>query len=130
MAEVPAGTPPAVAPYVRALGVDLTVEVLLEFGGAEIYFSPTSNGRSKLAKLVGAERAAELTQTLQAGTRGHRRVPTARRWIAFRLRDRGLPIAEIARRLHVTDVGLRKWFEADEPSGNPRTTDPRQLPLI
>ncbi|MDF2232192.1 helix-turn-helix domain-containing protein [Albimonas sp. CAU 1670] len=120
MAEVPAGTPSAVAPYVQVLGVDLTVEVLLALGGSEVYLSPSSNGSSRLARIVGREKAAELAATL--GSDRQRRIPTAKAWLAERLAEQGLPKAEIARRLHVTDVSVRGWLDraARRAAGDPR----------
>ena len=125
MAEVPAGTPSAIAPFVQVLGVPATVDVLLAFGGSEVYLSPSSNGSSRLARLVGKEKTAELAARLGAA-RQHR-VPTAKAWLAERLAEQGLPKAEIARRLHVTDVSVRGWLaQAARRDGG----DPRQPRLL
>ena len=125
MAEVPAGTPTAITPYVQVLGVEKTVEVLLAFGGSEVYLSPSSNGSSRLAQLVGREKTANLAARLGAA-RQHR-IPTARAWLAERLAEQGLPKAEIARRLHVTDVSVRGWLDR---AARRDADDPRQPRLL
>ncbi|GIT85427.1 helix-turn-helix domain-containing protein [Roseobacter sp. OBYS 0001] len=117
-------TPPAnVKPYVDILGEDLAVEFLLNFGGAELYMPTNPGGGSRVAKFVGLEKARALAE---ASTSLKARVPTPRRWIAQALRSKGLPVAEIARRLHVSDVTVRKYI-ADVRSD---PGDPRQLPLL
>lgn len=117
--------PPAhLLPYVRVLGEDLAVQFLLRFGGAELYLPVNPKGRSAVAQLVGIERTAALAQAHLP-----RRVPTARPWIARVLQARGLPVAEIARTLHASDVSVRKWVAAAPDAAAPQP-DPRQLPLF
>ena len=122
MAEVPAGTPANIAPYVQVLGVDGAVEFLLAFGGAELYLSPRAKDRSRVVKLMGRAKALELA--------GHAdrlpaRVPTAKPWLAARLKDRGLSIQDIARTLHASDVSVRGWMR-----GHRERAEARQLPLF
>lgn len=117
--------PPAhVAPYVGVLGIDGTVEFLLTFGGAELYLAANPKGRGRLAAAVGVEKAAALAS---AAEHLPRRVPTAKPWIAQVLRTQGLTVAEIARKLHSSDVAVRRWLKSTEP---PAATDPRQLRLF
>jgi len=118
--------PPAhVEPYVRVLGTDLAVEFLLAFGGAEIYLAAAPKGRSRLAAVIGIEKAAALADTAELLPR---RVPTAKPWIATVMRAQGLPVAEIARRLHTSDVSVRAWLKK---SGRPPpSSDPRQYRLF
>lgn len=117
MTNVP---PPAhVQPYVTVLGPDLAFDFLMRFGGAELYLSPTPKGRSEVEQIIGAEKVAELA-TLGLP----RRVPTAKPWLAAVMKSQGLSHAEIARRLHTSDVAVRGWF-------NPRPIgDPRQRSLL
>ncbi len=100
--------PPAqVEPYVRVLGADLAVEFLLTFGGAELTLSKDPKGKGRLERLVGYERAkalADLDHQLQ------RRVPIGNPWIATYLAWKGHSVAEIARRLRVTDVTVRSYL--------------------
>jgi hypothetical protein len=113
--------PPAhLEPYVRILGTEGAIAFLLRFGGAELYIPRTGGGSDVLAEAVGIEAARALAQ---AADRLPRRVPTGKPWIARVRAAQGLPIAEIARMLHVTDVTVRRWL-ADGPP------DPRQMPLI
>lgn len=125
MTERPRPTPPAhVYPYVEVLGIDGAIEFLMTFGGAELYMAAAPKGRSRLAKLVGIEKARELAA---AADHLPRRVPTAKPWIAADLKWQGLSVAEIARRLHTSDVTVRSYLKKQDAS--PRC-DPRQLPLF
>lgn len=117
--------PPAqIQPYVDVLGVEGTIEFLLEFGGAELILSQAARS-GRLVRLVGHERAAQLVQHA-----GHlpRRVPLAKRWIAAVWREQGLAVAQIARRLHVSDVTVRAYLKRS--AGGARRPDPRQLDLF
>ena len=105
----PVPKPPAhIEPYVRVLGPEGAIEFLLEFGGAELYLAAAPKGRSRLAQAVGREKAAELAK---ASEQLPRRVPLAKPWIASVWRTKGLAVAEIARRLHVSDVTVRGWLK-------------------
>ena len=116
--------PPAhIQPYVDVLGVDGTVDFLMTFGGAEL--SLRSNPRrGRLVDLVGHERASALAEVA-----GHlpRRIPLAKPWLAQQLREKGLPVAEIARTLHVSDVSVRSYLKTRGPR---RPPDPRQYSLL
>lgn len=117
--------PPAqVQPYVEVLGVDGAVEFLLTFGGAELYVAANPKGRGKVERIFGMDKAAALAAMVE---RLPRRVPTAKPWIAQVLRTRGLPVAEIARRLHATDVSVRAWLRKADLGDAP---DTRQLRLF
>ena len=116
--------PPAhVEPYVRVLGAELAVQFLLEFGGAELYLPKTPKGGSRVEQLLGQDRFAAL-----AALHLPRRVPTAKPWIARHLKLTGLSDAEIARRLHTTDVTVRKYLADAGPQK--WKYDPRQHSLI
>lgn len=111
MTKAISGTPkpPAqIEPYVRVLGVEGAVEFLLTFGGAELYITETPKSRSRLVALVGREKAIELARAAEFLPR---RVPVAKPWLAAVHRCWGLPIAEIARKLHVTDVTVRNYLK-------------------
>lgn len=118
--------PPAhIRPYVDVLGVEGAVAFFLEFGGAELYLTPTPKGRGRLAEFVGLEKAAKLAV---ASNRMPRRVPTSKPWIAAVMKSKGLSVAEIARKLHSSDVAVRGWLKK---FGMTRAYDHRQgqLPL-
>lgn len=117
--------PPAqIAPYVEVLGVEGTIEFLLEFGGAELNLRPAVRA-GRLVQAVGREKAVALYHAA-----GHlpRRVPLAKPWIAQVWREQGQTIAQIARSLHVSDVTVRRWL--DRAGGGPRRPDPQQLDLF
>ena len=118
--------PPAhVAPYVKALGEATAVRFLLRFGGSEVYVAATPKGRSMVAREFGievAEQLARIADQLPA------RVPTAKPYIARMLKADGLPVAEIARTLHIADKTVRGYL-SESPSGT-RAPDPRQPSLF
>jgi hypothetical protein len=106
--------PAAIEGYVEVLGPELAFAFLMRFGGAELYLSPTPKGRSEVEQMIGAERVAEL-----AALGLPRRVPTAKPWLAAMMKTQGLSHAEIARRLHATDVTVRGWLQP-RPANDPR----------
>ncbi len=118
MTELPR-PPAAIDAYVQVLGPWLAFEFLMRFGGAELYLSPTPKGRSEVEKMIGPAKVAEL-----ADLGLPRRVPTAKPWLARMLKTQGLSHAEIARRLHTTDVTVRGWLSPGPAS------DPRQPSLL
>lgn len=97
-----------IAPYVEILGVDLTIDFLLAFGGAELCIPADPKGKGQLEALIGYDRAKRLGENLH---RLQRRVPLAKRWTAQVLRAKGYSVNDIARRLHVSDVSVRKWLK-------------------
>ncbi|TNJ40581.1 helix-turn-helix domain-containing protein [Phaeobacter sp. B1627] len=93
-----------VQPYYSVLGPDLTVQFLLEFGGAELFIPQNPKGKSRVEKLVGAENTkalADMSHLLQ------RRVPLANPWIAAFLYWQGMPVSEIARPIRRTERTVR-----------------------
>lgn len=121
--------PPAhIEPFIRVLGTDEGIRFLLRFGGAELYLTTNPKGRSELAVEFGLEIATQLAQAAHGLPR---RIPVAKEWIAAVWHSRGLSDAEIARRLHTTDVTVRKWRKKSPWRGLKKAkTDSRQLPLI
>jgi hypothetical protein len=112
--------PANIEPFVRVLGVDKAVEFLLAFGGAELYLAKTPSGRSELARLVGRDKAGELAEAAEFLPR---RVPLAKRWIALTLKKQGLPHAQIARKMRVSDVTVRGYIQSG------RVTHQLEMPL-
>ncbi len=104
-AEPFAKAPAEVETYVAILGVELAVQFLLRFGGAEIYIPKAPKTRSRVAALVGADKTTELARSDHLLLR---RVPLVTPWLAACLRVQGCSLADIARRLRITDVTARK----------------------
>ena len=118
--------PPAhLLPYIATLGEDLAIEFLLTFGGAELHLGANPAVEGRVADLVGIDLARQL-----AAAHLPRRVPVGKQWIAQVWRERGLPVAEIARRLHMTDVAVRRWLGKVPTDGGRSAADDRQLPLF
>lgn len=121
--------PPAhIEPYVDVLGVSETIDLLLSFGGSEIYLTANPKGRSQLAAQIGVEKITALAEVIP---QMKVRVPLAKPWIARCLRSEGLSVAAIARRLHVADNTVRRWLDGDDRDGAASPAkDPRQLNLF
>lgn len=114
-------------PYVDILGEDLTIEFLLHFGGTEIYIPADPKSRSRVADLIGRDKAKKLAQAFLPT-----RVPLANQWLAKAMYVRGVGKGEIARRLRISDVTVRKWLgDAETPQTKPDDKDgPEQLSLF
>lgn len=95
--------------FVDALGIDGAIDFLLAFGGAELYLPQNPRPDSKLVEVVGIEAARRLGAMAQ-NVMVPDRIPTAKPWIARVLFSKGLPKAEIARKLHVADLSVRRWI--------------------
>lgn len=116
MADLPPMPPvPAnLAPYVRALGAELAVEFLLQFGGAPMYFGRQPTERARAMQVVGEAGIQALER--EVGQRAGR-VPLAPRWICQYLAATGMPIHEIARRTRISDVTVRAWVKGRTRGG-------------
>lgn len=124
--SVPVPVPAHVQPFVDALGEDEAMRFLLNFGGAEVYWATVPKTRSDVVKVMGREAALALAAVNE---RLPKRVPTAKPWLAKRLKSKGLTHAAIARELHTTDVTVRKYL-AGWAGKSASHADPRQLPLL
>lgn len=98
-----------VEPFYEVLGPELTVQFLLQFGGAELHFANDPKGRGSVEKLVGAEKAKALAESRNRALQ--KRVPLAKRWLAQMLHWQGHSGAQIARTLRATDVSVRGWLK-------------------
>ncbi|KPQ07729.1 MAG: Sigma-70, region 4 [Rhodobacteraceae bacterium HLUCCA12] len=101
-----------VAPYVKALGAELAVTFLLHYGGAELYIRARPNERTEYAELIGLDGARALAKHAD---KMQRRVPLAKRWLTEMLDWQGYTVPEIARKLRVSDVAVRKTLKASRP---------------
>jgi len=107
-----------VEPYVRILGREGAVRFLLAFGGTELYLPRRPRQDHPLVAVVGHKAARDLGA---AAPSLPRRVPIPKRWLAQTLDQDGLSVAQIARKLHVTDVTVRDYLR---PGGRTRQSDP------
>ncbi|NIZ13926.1 helix-turn-helix domain-containing protein [Phaeobacter sp. HF9A] len=110
-----------VEPYVQALGLEDALKFIGAFGGTEIYIATAPKSRSRVVEVVGYAKArilASISETLP------RRVPLAKQWRARVYASKGLPNAEIARMLGVTDETVRSYLR---DRGPPRDTDQLSL---
>lgn len=123
MTEMPKPTAQVEA-YFDILGPDLTIEFLLTFGGADLDFPKRPGENSQLVQCVGHDRATALATAVD---HSRRRIPTAKPWLAAALKSKGLSQAEIARKLHTTDVTVRKWLNTARQKW---PENPAQLPLF
>lgn len=105
--------PERLAPFVDAIGIDRTVNLILAFGGTERYF-PTRQPRSDtpLVRTIGARAALALGREFMGAKV---RVPLATRFVARYLRGKGQSVNAIARRLRRSDVTVRMYLRADAP---------------
>lgn len=107
----PMPRPPAqVLPFVEALGADLAVTYLLTYGGSEVYVRTKPNECIPYVEVIGLDGAEALAQRAARGWMP-RRVPLANTWLAAMLAWQGLSATEIARKLRVTDVTVRKMLK-------------------
>jgi hypothetical protein len=95
--------------YVDVLGIDGAVEFLLAFGGGYAYLSLSPTEDSPVARVIGQDKTAQLARRVGDGSL---RVPTGKPFIAAALRAKGEGATAIARRLHVSDVAVRRWVGA------------------
>lgn len=121
--------PAHVQPFVDALGLDDAVRFLLHFGGAELTISPNPRD-GELVEVLGLDGARALAD-LAARTVLPRRIPTAKPWLARLLKSEGLSHAKIARKLHVSDVAVRRYVAGQNHAGEgPKTGSKDQLTLF
>ena len=100
--------PPAHVPrYVDVLGIESTIDLLLNFGGSEIYVPADPKGNGMLESVIGYEKAKRLAE---AAFDMKHRVPLANKWLADCLYVQGLSVAGISRRLRVSDTTVRKYL--------------------
>lgn len=108
--RLPTPRPPVqVAPFVQALGIEGAVAFLLEFGGASVSIRARPQDRGEVTRLFGRE-AAEALGAMDLPSR----IPPAKPWLAAYFHAQGEPVMRIARRLHVSDVTVRRYLRAAE----------------
>lgn len=99
--------PAHISQYVDILGIAAMVEFLLHFGGAVLYIPENPNGCSELETVVGTSNARKFGENVHLM---QVRVPLAKPWVAAVMHVSGASVGAIARRLHITDVTVRKYL--------------------
>ena len=102
----PCPKPPAhVAVFVELLGAEKTATLLLEMGGAEVYYTTNPTPRNRIVQLLGLEAALILASQ---DHRLPRELPVANKWLCQYLAWKGLSAAHIACRVRVTTATVRR----------------------
>lgn len=113
--------PAEIALYVEELGHVLAIELFLTMGGAYCYFAVEPAPGSEISRVIGAEGVSRIGRRLKASDRpgaNRVRVPLAKAWVARYLFAEGWTIADIARRVRVSDVTVKKYLTpSDAPPG-------------
>ncbi|WP_156629477.1 helix-turn-helix domain-containing protein [Methylobacterium sp. Leaf85] len=104
--------PPRVEPYIRALGLDGAVDLILKFGGQTILIPSKPRGKSVLEDEIGRDKAEALRVVFG---NGKLQVPVAKSWVAQQLDAKGHTRLEIAKMLHVTRQSVRNYLAPTKP---------------
>ena len=119
MTDITEAVPANLEPFVKVLGEELAITFFLLFGGAPVYLSLRPQDNSDLSQAIGPDNVKALAEELGVGH--YYRVPINKRWLAQVMSRNGTSVLSIARKLHVSDVTVRKYLS---------TTDKRQLSLF
>lgn len=114
--------PAELALYVEELGAGLAIELFLTMGGADCYFAVQPQPGSAISTLIGTEGVSRIAHRLKASGRREStrvRVPLAKSWVARYLYAEGWTIADIARRVRVSDVTVKTYLR---PAPRPAPT--------
>jgi hypothetical protein len=98
-----------VQPYVDAMGTEKAMEFILHFGGAELWIPKTLRGDTEFESLIGPEAAQALAERSE---RLQKRVPLAKAWLVAMMDWQGVPASQIARRLRISDISVRRMLKA------------------
>lgn len=112
--------PAHIQPFVEVLGEDLAEKLLIELGGAPVYVSERPQGRSMAVSLLGQDQAAALARKFGSGMV---KIPNGKPWLIERLSQRGFPVYEIARRLHMSERAVRARLNRRPDSSQPSLFD-------
>nr|WP_278437068.1 transposase family protein [Brucella anthropi] len=113
MSEIDELRPPAqIAVFVDVLGLELTIEFLLAFGGSPIQLSARPQAGSLLSEILSLEQISALAKKTGGGWH---RVPTCKPFLCSYFSAKNMSVSAIARKLHITDTTVRSMIrrEAD-----------------
>lgn len=105
-----------VAPYVTALGPELAVQFLLAYGGAELYIRKNPSEDTEYSEVIGVDGAKALAKAAEDAWMP-RRVPLAKGWLIAMLDWQGHSIPDIARKLRISDVSVRRTLKVRAQNG-------------
>lgn len=109
----PAPRPTAqVAPFVQVFGLEGAIRFLLAFGGAQLDVRGNPRDSNQLVQMFGREAVAELASLPTLPTLP-RRIPLAKPWLAADFHAQGLSIAQIARKLRISDISVRTYLRRE-----------------
>lgn len=114
-------TPTQLAAIEEALGTDDMVNFVMAFGGAELHISRSPKRDNPIAQQFGLQKAQALGKVAD---RIPARIPIPKRWLAHYFRAKGLTQAQIARKLHTTDVTVGRYL------GTRKQPDPKQTSFL
>lgn len=109
--------PAELALFVDELGAEGAIELFLTMGGASCYFAERPQPGSEISRVIGAEGVCRIAARLKASGRREStriRVPLAKPWVSRYLYAEGWTIAEIARRVRVSDVTVKTYLRPAE----------------
>ena len=99
--------PKAAQRFVDAIGVEAAIDLMLSFGGSEIFLPSKPTNRNALERAIGLRNIEKL---VASSVEMKTRVPLANKWLAKCLYAQGLSKAAIARKLRITDVRVRRYL--------------------
>jgi len=101
--------PPAhVAVFSDLIGVELTIDFLMEFGGARCHIPKRPNNDHEMVLVIGRENVELLANCPDIPDR----IPLAKPWLSRCFRARGDKIVNIARKLKTSDGNVAKWTKS------------------
>jgi len=112
---IPNSRPPSpvptaqVAPFVQVLGLEGAIRFILAFGGAELYIGKNPRDTNELVQMFGREAVEALANLATLP----RRIPLAKPWLAAHFYAQGLSIAQIARKLRISDITVRTYLRRE-----------------
>ncbi len=106
----PAPPPTAqIAPIVQVLGIEDAIRFILAFGGSIVDIRSNPRDSNEMVQMFGRE----AVEALAALTTLPRRIPLAKPWLATYFHSQGLSIAQIARKLRISDVSVRNHLRRE-----------------
>ena len=94
---------------VQVLGIEDAIRFILAFGGSIVDIRSNPRDSNEMVQMFGRE----AVEALAALTTLPRRIPLAKPWLATYFHSQGLSIAQIARKLRISDVSVRNHLRRE-----------------